>query len=117
MIEGKLQAPFQRLVPLLVPGEVTRRTDICQRVNEGLRLPERLSERYRPIARRVASQAEIYLSRGCPYDCAFCMERAKRDVSWRSLEPLQAVEELHRLDQFLDLSRWTLFIAALLMMA
>ncbi len=70
-----------------------------------------LLERYRPIARRMASQAEIYLSRGCPYDCSFCMERAKRDVSWRALEPLQAVEELHRLDRFLDLSRWTLFVA------
>jgi protein-L-isoaspartate(D-aspartate) O-methyltransferase len=70
-----------------------------------------LLERYRPIARSMASQAEIYLSRGCPYDCAFCMERAKRDVSWRALEPGQAVEELHRLDRFLDLSRWTLFIA------
>ncbi len=70
-----------------------------------------LLERYRPIARRVASQAEIYLSRGCPFDCSFCMERAKRDVSWRALEPLQAVEELHRLDRFLDLSRWTLFVA------
>ncbi len=73
--------------------------------------PWELLERYRPVARRVASQAEIYLSRGCPYDCAFCMERAKRDVSWRSLEPARAVEELHRLDQFLDLSRWTLFVA------
>jgi len=70
-----------------------------------------LLERYRPVARRMASQAEIYLSRGCPYDCAFCMERAKRDTSWRALEPLQAVEELHRLDRFLDLSRWTLFVA------
>jgi protein-L-isoaspartate(D-aspartate) O-methyltransferase len=70
-----------------------------------------LLERYRPVARRVASQAEIYLSRGCPYDCAFCMERAKRDVSWRALDPEEAVEELHRLDQFLDLSRWTLFVA------
>jgi protein-L-isoaspartate(D-aspartate) O-methyltransferase len=70
-----------------------------------------LLERYRATARRVASQAEIYLSRGCPYDCAFCMERAKRDVSWRSIEPGQAVEELHRLDRFLDLSFWTLFVA------
>jgi len=70
-----------------------------------------LLEKYRPIARRVASQAEIYLSRGCPYDCAFCMERAKRDVSWRAIDPEAAVEELHRLDRFLDLSRWTLFIA------
>ncbi|MBX3231628.1 MAG: cobalamin-dependent protein [Labilithrix sp.] len=70
-----------------------------------------LLDRYRPVARSVAAQAEIYLSRGCPYDCAFCMERAKRDTSWRALEPLQAVEEMHRLDRFLDLSRWTLFIA------
>lgn len=70
-----------------------------------------LLARYRPVARRVASQAEIYLSRGCPYDCAFCMERAKRDTSWRALEPEQAVEEMHRLDAFLDLSTWTLFIA------
>jgi len=67
--------------------------------------------RYRPVARRVASQAEIYLSRGCPYDCAFCMERAKRDTSWRALEPGDAIEEMHRLDRFLDLSTWTLFIA------
>ncbi len=70
-----------------------------------------LLARYRPVARRVASQAEIYLSRGCPYDCAFCMERAKRDTSWRALDPLAAVEEMHRLDRFLDLSSWTLFIA------
>ncbi len=70
-----------------------------------------LLERYRPVARGVASQAELYLSRGCPFDCAFCMERAKRDVSWRALEPERAVEEIHRLDRFLDLGRWTLFIA------
>lgn len=70
-----------------------------------------LLTRYRPVARKVASQAEIYLSRGCPYDCAFCMERAKRDTSWRALEPLRAIEEMHRLDRFLDLSSWTLFIA------
>lgn len=71
-----------------------------------------LLDRYRPVARTVASQAEIYLSRGCPYDCAFCMERAKRDTSWRALDPLQAIEEMHRLDSFLDLSKgWTLFIA------
>jgi protein-L-isoaspartate(D-aspartate) O-methyltransferase len=70
-----------------------------------------LLERYRGVARKVASQAEIYLSRGCPFDCQFCMERAKRDVSWRPLEPERALEELHALDRFLDLSRWTLFVA------
>ncbi len=70
-----------------------------------------LLSRYRATAREGASQAEIYLSRGCPYDCAFCMERAKRDTSWRALDPTQALDEMHRLDAFLDLSGWTLFIA------
>ena len=67
-------------------------------------------ERYRPIARRMAGQAELYLSRGCPFSCSFCMERAKRCTTWRALEPEHAVEEMHRLDRFLDLTRWTLFV-------
>lgn len=69
-----------------------------------------LLERYRPMARRAASQAEIYLSRGCPHRCSFCMEGAKRETAWRAFEPQRALEELHRLDAFLDLSRWTVFI-------
>ncbi|MCS6900385.1 MAG: cobalamin-dependent protein, partial [Polyangiaceae bacterium] len=70
-----------------------------------------LLARYLPVARKVASQAEIYLSRGCPYDCAFCMERAKRDTSWRAREPEHALEQLHQLDSFLDLRGWTVFVA------
>lgn len=70
-----------------------------------------LLARYLPVARSAASQAEIYLSRGCPYDCAFCMERAKRDTSWRAIDPERAVEEMHRLDRFLDLRSWTVFVA------
>jgi protein-L-isoaspartate(D-aspartate) O-methyltransferase len=70
-----------------------------------------LLERYRPVARQAASQAEIYLSRGCPHPCSFCMERAKRETSWRAFSPERAVEEIHRLDRFLDLGSWTLFVA------
>jgi protein-L-isoaspartate(D-aspartate) O-methyltransferase len=68
-------------------------------------------ERYKPIARHVASQAQIYLSRGCPFDCAFCMERAKREVSWRVLSVERAVDELKRLHAFLDLRTWTVYLA------
>jgi protein-L-isoaspartate O-methyltransferase/radical SAM superfamily enzyme YgiQ (UPF0313 family) len=68
-------------------------------------------DRYRPIARRIASQAEIYLSRGCPFDCAFCMERAKREVSWRGYSVDRAIAELERLDRFLDTSSWTIYFA------
>jgi protein-L-isoaspartate O-methyltransferase/radical SAM superfamily enzyme YgiQ (UPF0313 family) len=70
-----------------------------------------LLERYRPVARKVASQAQLYFSRGCPFDCAFCMERAKREVSWRPLPVERAVEELVRLHEFLDLRGWTLYVA------
>ncbi len=67
--------------------------------------------RYRPIARRIASQAQVYVSRGCPFDCAFCMERAKREVSWRSLSVERAVREITSLHEFLDLRGWTLYVA------
>ena len=68
-------------------------------------------QRYRGVARRVASQAQLYLSRGCPFDCAFCMERAKREVSWRAFSVDRAVDEVKRLDAFLGLGDWTLYFA------
>lgn len=67
--------------------------------------------RYRSVARRVNSQAQVYFSRGCPFDCAFCMERAKREVSWRALSIERALEEIRSLHQFLDLRTWTVYIA------
>ena len=59
-----------------------------------------LLSRYRSTARSAASQAEIYLSRGCSYDCAFCMERAKRDTSWRALDPAEFPFVHHIVDEF-----------------
>lgn len=67
--------------------------------------------RYRSIARKVASQAEIYLSRGCPFDCAFCMEKAKREVSWRGYSVDRAIAELESLHAFLGLEGWTVYFA------
>ncbi|RLB57768.1 MAG: hypothetical protein DRI90_17595, partial [Deltaproteobacteria bacterium] len=100
VVVGDGELPLKRLVIALADG---------QRPSEQVRSPEplgnlrlasydwRLLERYRPVARQVASQAEIYLSRGCPFDCSFCMERAKREVAWRPLDPKQAIEEIRRL--------------------
>jgi protein-L-isoaspartate(D-aspartate) O-methyltransferase len=67
--------------------------------------------RYRTVARKLNSQAQLYLSRGCPFDCAFCMERAKREVSWRALSVERAIDELRRLHAFLDLRTWTVYLA------
>jgi protein-L-isoaspartate(D-aspartate) O-methyltransferase len=115
VIVGDGEGPLSRLASALVTGKRPLLPVLGpEAVADPGKMPPvdwELLARYKPIARNVASQAEIYLSRGCPYDCAFCMERAKRDTSWRALEPLQAIEEMHRLDSFLDLSTWTLFIA------
>jgi protein-L-isoaspartate(D-aspartate) O-methyltransferase len=70
-----------------------------------------LLDRYKGIARSIASQTQLYLSRGCPFDCAFCMERAKRDVSWRAFSVDRAVEEVLALHRWLDLRSWTLYVA------
>lgn len=109
---GDGELPFARLLSDLCAG----RTPLGRALNPAaLASPHEvmpydwsLLDRYRPVARRAASQAEIYLSRGCPYDCSFCMERAKRETAWRAIAPEEAVEELHRLDAWLDLSTWTL---------
>ncbi len=115
VVVGDGEGPMTRLASALVTGKrPLLRVLGPEAVAEPGAMPPvdwELLGRYRPVARKVASQAEIYLSRGCPYDCAFCMERAKRDTSWRALDPAQAIEEMHRLDSFLDLSKWTLFIA------
>lgn len=112
---GDGEGPMARLASALVSGKrPLLRILGPEPVGDPGAMPEvdwHLLDRYRPVARKVASQAEIYLSRGCPYDCAFCMERAKRDTSWRALEPGRAIEEMRRLDRFLDLSSWTIFIA------
>lgn len=68
-------------------------------------------DRYRPVLSRVAPQVQLYLSRGCPFDCAFCMERAKREVSWRPLSVERAIDEMRRLAAFVDLENTTVYIS------
>lgn len=38
--------------------------------------------------------AGVYLSRGCPYSCSFCMESVKGERSWRSTNPKWAANAL-----------------------
>jgi len=40
----------------------------------------------------------VYLSRGCPFGCSFCMEPTK-DRTWRAFTPDEAIEEVYRVHE------------------
>jgi radical SAM superfamily enzyme YgiQ (UPF0313 family) len=73
--------------------------------------PFELLERYRPVLARAVNRFELYLSRGCPYGCSFCMERSKRTVAWRALAVDEALEQIERLERCFGLSGKTLRIS------
>jgi len=114
-VVGEGEIPLTRIIESVEGGSPIRHQIMGAESIEALDdLPATnwsLLDRYRGIARSVASQAQVYLSRGCPFDCAFCMERAKRDVRWRAYSVERAVEEVVRLHAWLDLKGWTLFVA------
>ena len=70
-----------------------------------------LLDRYRPIAQGHRGEVTLYLSRGCPFACTFCMERSKGQSRWRAWSPARAEKELLALHAWLDLTDWKLFIA------
>ncbi len=70
-----------------------------------------LLARYWPRAGSLGRKLQLYLSRGCPHRCTFCMERAKGTDRWRALSPDRALDELHRLARRTDLSGWLVNIA------
>ena len=70
-----------------------------------------LLSRYWPRATEIGRKLQIFLSRGCPYKCTFCMERAKSEYHWRAYSPERAVDELARLATFTDLGQWVVNLA------
>jgi hypothetical protein len=64
-----------------------------------------------PRALQLGRKLEVYLVRGCPYRCTFCMERSKTGYQWRAYSPQRAVAERERLSTFTDLSQWVINIA------
>lgn len=113
VVVGEGERPLLRVVESVAGGAPLRQVVLGPEAIDHLdELPPSdwsLLDRYRSVARRHASQAQVYLSRGCPFDCAFCMERAKREVSWRPLSVERALDEIEGLHRFLDLHTWTLY--------
>ncbi len=113
VVVGEGERPLCTIVDAVAGGAPPRKMvmgpDAIEHLDELPPSDWSLLSRYRGVARRFASQAQVYLSRGCPFDCAFCMERAKREVSWRSLSVQRALDEIESLHRFLDLRTWTLY--------
>lgn len=112
-VVGEGERPLVQVVASVAGGAPLRKVTLGPEAIDDLdELPPSdwsLLARYRGVARRIAAQAQVYLSRGCPFDCAFCMERAKREVSWRPLSVERALAEVESLHRFLDLRGWTLY--------
>lgn len=70
-----------------------------------------LLKRYWPRAQDIGRKFQLSLSRGCPYRCTFCMERAKGGYTWRAFSAERALDELSHLARFTDLSHWVVNIA------
>lgn len=70
-----------------------------------------LLNRYWPRAQDIGRKFQIYLSRGCPYHCTFCMERSKSGYQWRAFGAERAVDELKRLSTFTSLDHWVINLA------
>lgn len=115
VVVGEAEEPLLEIVrDLLGGGSVRPGVHGPGRVPDLDALPPtqwELLDRYWPNAHRLGRKLQIYLARGCPYRCTFCMERAKSGYSWRPYSAERAVEEVARLATFTDLSRWVVNVA------
>ena len=115
VVRGEGERSMKSLVENLLGGGRVERGIVEQDVVPGLdALPPYawdLLDRYWPRAQSIGRKFQIYLSRGCPYHCTFCMERAKSGYSWRAFSPERALDELRRLARRTDLGGWVVNIA------
>ncbi len=86
VVVGEGELPLTKIVETLLGGErLEQRVWGPERIDDLDTLPPYdwdLLDRYWPHARSLGRKLQIYLSRGCPYRCTFCMERAKSGTEW-----------------------------------
>ena len=114
VVRGEGERPFRQIVETVLGGgrpDAVYDRDLPEHLDELPPYDWSLLNRYWPRALELGRKLQIYLSRGCPYHCAFCMERAKSGYAWRGYSPERAVDELRRLGRFTDLSRWVVNLA------
>lgn len=115
VVVGEGERPMLALAETLLGGGRIERAILGpDNVEDPNELPPyrwELLHRYWPRAEQLGRKLQVYLSRGCPYHCAFCMERAKTEYKWRAFTEERALDELSRLSRFTKLSNWVVNIA------
>ncbi len=115
VVVGEGERPLQRLLEDIlggrsVEGDILGPDPVAQ-LDDLPPYDWDLLARYWPRAARLGRKLQIHLSRGCPYRCAFCMERAKGEASWRAFSPARAIAELQRLASRVELGSWVVNLA------
>jgi len=114
VVVGEGEQPLLRIVQAWQRGErLPERVlgpEIVPQLDDLPPLDWQLLARYLKAARAVRAQVTLSLSRGCPFQCAFCMEPAKGTPGWRAYSPARAESELQRLHAALDLTDRSLFL-------
>jgi radical SAM superfamily enzyme YgiQ (UPF0313 family)/protein-L-isoaspartate O-methyltransferase len=115
VVVGEGELPLHEIVETLLGGRrLDRRVYGPAQIEDLDILPPYawdLLGRYWPRAMDLGRKFQIYMARGCPYHCTFCMERAKSGYKWRAYSAERAVDELRRLSKLTDLSHWVVNIA------
>ncbi len=114
VVQGEAEAPMRQMVEVLLGGgqlEPRYGPAVVAELDDLPPTDWSLLDRYWPRATTLGRKFQIYLSRGCPYRCTFCMERSKSGYAWRAHSPERAVDELARLARKTDLSQWVVNIA------
>ena len=113
-VVGEGEIPMRQVVESLLSGNVIEKSILGPMTLEADKLPSydwTLLGRYLGDADRIGRKFQIYLSRGCPHHCTFCMERSKGEYKWQPFSAERAIEEMARLSRVIDLKQWIINIS------
>ena len=115
VVVGEGELPLTRIVKALQQGNRLEERSLGPETIEDLNqlpLPDwHLLDRYLPVAAKWNREVTLYLSRGCVFNCSFCMEAVKGSRTWRAFSPQRAEEEIRRFHQWINLKDRNLFLS------
>jgi radical SAM superfamily enzyme YgiQ (UPF0313 family)/cyclophilin family peptidyl-prolyl cis-trans isomerase len=94
VVVGEGEVAFQRIAAGQIPKEV--HPQVVQGAGVQMADVELLWDEYKYY--RNADEVGLWLTRGCPFSCGFCLDRLTK---WRGYSPARAVAELKRMTRAL----------------